>query len=298
MARCRRFENDPALLGRPYDVVSRVGVDSFRTFANAIGGAGVNITNQNVFDLYLLCREFIFGELQGPVDAYLHQHEAIDVDSRREIQALKVKDDEQQGRIDALEREVAALRQELQATKTAHDTDLRRLAGQTTSLIRAQLVTSAPGQSFQIIIQVGGADRAVTVSGEREFSNQANQGNDNRRFQLAEPIWNQRNQLFRFGDGADSDMILPVCHPGYVWDQPCAGGAFYLHPRHGERNQRFQYKPADGRLICRASGEAVTYVGRVPPMVGAPADAARADAQRFEIRFQVADVASRLKFLA
>jgi broad specificity phosphatase PhoE len=296
MNRCRKFENEPALLAGPYNVGSRVSVDTFRAFVSAIGGANANITDQNVLDLSLLCREFLFGELEGQLNAYMRQHGAADFDSRQDIQALKAKDNEQQGKIEALQGEVAALRRELQnlrAMTTAHDTYLRQLAGQATSLTQAQLAISLLQKCFLIIHRVGNEDRAIAFSGQKEFGDQKNQ---NRRFQLEVPNRNSQNQLFRFGDGGDSDMIFPVGHPGYVWDQASYGSVFYLHPHHGRANQRFVYRPSDGRIVCNQWGQAVTYVGGVQPLIGAPCEQGRASAQRFEIRFQVADVAAMLKF--
>jgi cell division protein FtsB len=299
MGQCRKFENEPALLGRPYDVGSRVSVDTFRAFVNAIGGANLDITSQNVLDLYLLCREFLFGRLEGQVAAYLRQHGAVDFDSpEEEIQALKAKNAEQQGRIETLQGEVAAMRQEfqnMQAMTAGHDDYLRQLAERTMSLIQGQLLISSGDRHFLIVLHVGNEDKAVAVSNTKEFPKEPH---DNRRFSLETPDWNRQVQWFRFGDRADSDMILPVCKPGYVWDQATKGAVFYLHPHHGKANQRFEYRPADGRIVCKQWGEAVTYVGGLPPMVGAPCDPARANAQRFEIRFQVADVAAKLKFPA
>jgi hypothetical protein len=65
---CRLFQEDRSLLAQPrYDVRSRVSIDSFRTFVDAIGGTEPNITDGNASDLELLSDEFKFTGLSTAV---------------------------------------------------------------------------------------------------------------------------------------------------------------------------------------------------------------------------------------
>lgn len=143
-----------------------------------------------------------------------------------------------------------------------------------------------------IVARVNNEELAVTVSDERQSNSMRE---DNRRFQFERPDWTHQNQQFRFGEGDQSDMIVPLSCPGLVWDEARQARRFFLHPKHGGLNQRFEYRPNYGRLICKEWGDAVTRVAGASPLVAAPCEAARADSQRFEIRFQIADVAAQLR---
>jgi hypothetical protein len=79
---CTIFQTTPALLARPYEVESRVSVDSFRMFVSAIGGSGLDITDGNVRDLALLSHEFQFAALSAAVAGWRAEHLTQDADMR------------------------------------------------------------------------------------------------------------------------------------------------------------------------------------------------------------------------
>jgi hypothetical protein len=113
MRKCHTFENDPALLARPYRVVSRVPIDAFRLFANAILGMNPAITIENVNSLDLLCREFDFAELSATIRQFVAQHSLIDPTARDMFMRLEQLVREQAAHIATLEAEHATLKEQL-----------------------------------------------------------------------------------------------------------------------------------------------------------------------------------------
>jgi hypothetical protein len=71
---CRLFENRILFAQPSYDVQSRVSVDSFRTFVDAIGGTEPDITDDNVTDLEVLSGEFKFATLSAAVADWRAAH--------------------------------------------------------------------------------------------------------------------------------------------------------------------------------------------------------------------------------
>jgi predicted nucleic acid-binding Zn-ribbon protein len=68
LAKCRLFRENRSLLAQPtYDVRSRVSLDSFRKFVEAIGGTKPDITDDNAADLTLLSDELKFTALSMAV---------------------------------------------------------------------------------------------------------------------------------------------------------------------------------------------------------------------------------------
>lgn len=146
---------------------------------------------------------------------------------------------------------------------------------------------------FQAIIRVDKKEQAVEVSNEKEYPCQPE---DTRRFQLEEPDWPHVNQDLRFGEGDETDTIFAVGHAGHVWDQTNTGGggAMPMYPKRGMANQRFEYRLADRRLMCKKWGEPVTDVAPIPHLIGAPCHPDNVPG--LEIRFPLADAEAKLKF--
>jgi hypothetical protein len=71
---CTIFQTAPTLLARPYGVQSRVSVDSFRNFVDAINGAEPDITDDNAMDLALLSDEFQFQGLSAALATWRRAH--------------------------------------------------------------------------------------------------------------------------------------------------------------------------------------------------------------------------------
>jgi hypothetical protein len=70
ITQCSIFETTPALLAKPYQIQSRVSIDSFRTFVGAIGGTKPNITGDNAVDLWLLSDKFQCAALLTAIAAW------------------------------------------------------------------------------------------------------------------------------------------------------------------------------------------------------------------------------------
>jgi hypothetical protein len=109
MVKCHKFEDDPTLLARPYQVSSDVPIEAFRVFTNAILGANPTITIENVTSLELLCREFDFRELSAAIRRFVAEHSSIDADARERVARLE-------NSIRALEAERATLNAQLDDT--------------------------------------------------------------------------------------------------------------------------------------------------------------------------------------
>jgi predicted nucleic acid-binding protein len=85
---CSIFQTTPALLAKPYDVQSRVSIDSFGVFVGVIGGTNPAITPDNVTDLGLLADEFKFAALSTAVADWRAAHPLQDADTRLVAAAL------------------------------------------------------------------------------------------------------------------------------------------------------------------------------------------------------------------
>jgi methyl-accepting chemotaxis protein len=83
LMKCRLFQENRVLLAQPnYDVRSRVSVDSFRMFVDAIGGTEPNITDDNSADLELLSDEFKYSAISTTVAAWRAVHPSLDANTR------------------------------------------------------------------------------------------------------------------------------------------------------------------------------------------------------------------------
>jgi hypothetical protein len=69
-SKCETFQDNPALLASPYYVQSPVGVEHFKLFVAAIGGADPEINHENSAALIKLCTEFKFVELGRKAEAF------------------------------------------------------------------------------------------------------------------------------------------------------------------------------------------------------------------------------------
>jgi hypothetical protein len=67
---CSLLAADPTLLASPYHVKSRVRLEVFRLFPEAVKGASVTITNQNFSELSQLCTEFAFKGLAAELSTF------------------------------------------------------------------------------------------------------------------------------------------------------------------------------------------------------------------------------------
>jgi Na+-transporting NADH:ubiquinone oxidoreductase subunit NqrA len=77
MASCGIFDEDPALLARPYQVKSQVSAANFRLFVRAIEGSDADLTHENSPALKLLCDEFKFRGLGRIVQAFTDCSELV-----------------------------------------------------------------------------------------------------------------------------------------------------------------------------------------------------------------------------
>jgi uncharacterized coiled-coil protein SlyX len=78
---CTLFTTDPALLASPYQVKSRVRLEIFLLFLEAVKGTSVIITNQNISDLSQLCTEFGFHGLANEISDFLSSSDFNDAHS-------------------------------------------------------------------------------------------------------------------------------------------------------------------------------------------------------------------------
>jgi hypothetical protein len=74
---CRIFHDNPSLLARPYHVRSHVTLKSCRVFCEAIDGASIHVTRENVSDLAELCNEFKFEDLMEKVRQFQLDYSSI-----------------------------------------------------------------------------------------------------------------------------------------------------------------------------------------------------------------------------
>jgi hypothetical protein len=63
-SKCTLFGEDPALLGGPYTIRSRVTLINFRTFTSALEGVPITVTSGNKSDLTQLSEEFGYEDLR------------------------------------------------------------------------------------------------------------------------------------------------------------------------------------------------------------------------------------------
>jgi hypothetical protein len=92
LTKCHLFQENRTLLAQPaYDVRSRVSLDSFRMFVEAIGGTKPDITDDNARDLALLSDEFRFTTLSMAVTHWQAASSSLDAGSRRDTAVLDVR---------------------------------------------------------------------------------------------------------------------------------------------------------------------------------------------------------------
>jgi hypothetical protein len=149
-------------------------------------------------------------------------------------------------------------------------------------------------QPFLIIVHSNNEEQAVAATIEKELPNQPE---ENYRFRLEQPDWSRPTQQFRFGEGNESDILFSVWKPKQVLDQAYSltGRPFQLWPKNGAPSQRFEYRPSDRRLICKAQGDAVTRTTGVPPLIAKPCNAEHATNQHVELRFRIPDISAILR---
>jgi hypothetical protein len=70
ITKCSLFQNNPALLTAPYRVKSSVFLSIFREFVSELEGKTVNITETNLSELQLLCKEFGFDEFSTKLSKF------------------------------------------------------------------------------------------------------------------------------------------------------------------------------------------------------------------------------------
>jgi hypothetical protein len=102
---CSKFRDCRSLLTQPYNVTSLIGADVFRAFVNAIDGVSPNLTNENITDIGLLCDEFGYEQLSATVAKFLALHSSPGERACREIVAVKAQ-------IAALEDEITNIKAE------------------------------------------------------------------------------------------------------------------------------------------------------------------------------------------
>jgi hypothetical protein len=132
MTKCGTFEDNPALLGKPYHVKSRVSLDNFRLFVDMIKDGQSAISQANMADLELRRQEFGFTRPLAKGSA-----SAPGLGTVREIAALNERIASQQEAIIALQKEVAQRQESMapewqrhEAEEAAHRRKMEELAAQ------------------------------------------------------------------------------------------------------------------------------------------------------------------------
>jgi hypothetical protein len=107
---CGLFERDPALLKVPYYVKSRVSVEVFSAFVDAVQGSEVALTAANVSHMSLLCEEFEFGSLSGRILSFQRStsEPSGSAEAFRRIRTLEERLTAQERATEAIQAELAA----------------------------------------------------------------------------------------------------------------------------------------------------------------------------------------------
>ena len=94
MNKCNFFQNNPGLLGSPYQVQFPVSLSIFHEFISALEGNAIKITNTILTELDRLCDAFGFSELAAKSSDFRlsmnfkeREREAEDADARGRIAA-------------------------------------------------------------------------------------------------------------------------------------------------------------------------------------------------------------------
>jgi hypothetical protein len=159
--KCTLFLDDPALAASPYSVRAPVSVADFCLFVSALEGKDVDVTNDNVRGLSLLCDEFGFQSLSERLSSFRQSADFNEV--------VVVEDSEARLRLSALEErllqrddEFEALRQEQKST-----------AASLTAAVESWRQSVANGQSCLekamkgVTADVGALSRAVSTQQEQ-----------------------------------------------------------------------------------------------------------------------------------
>jgi uncharacterized coiled-coil protein SlyX len=145
---CKLFTTDPTLLDSPYHVKSRVRLDVFRLFLEAVKGTSVTITNQNVSELSQLCSEFGFSALANEISTFLASPDFKDVHSANaRISALEERTLCHEFQLEALERMVHSQIPNQEQTAQALTAALARLSQVEGELVRLSKPTPPPPQA-------------------------------------------------------------------------------------------------------------------------------------------------------
>jgi hypothetical protein len=167
ITQCSLFETTPALLAKPYDVQSRVSLDSFRTFVSAIGGTEPNITDDNANDLLLLSDEFNFTTLSTAVAAWRAAHPSPDSDTRQILASLNEQFRSQVRVLSELGEKVDRLHQAALEGERANVTEAAEsIQGEKKDIDAARAGAAAVQHEMSALVgEIGGLREAIAASG-------------------------------------------------------------------------------------------------------------------------------------
>jgi hypothetical protein len=128
----------------PYHIRSPVSVEAFQVFVGALEGTILEVSTENMQDLFLLCEEFGFSGLHSQVTDFISAHSVADSEARKRIGDLEVNN----RKLCLLQKEIIDLREankaqmqdiaEIQKGRSHETAELSRLGEENASLRCAQ----------------------------------------------------------------------------------------------------------------------------------------------------------------